>query len=58
MKFLQEQDSLYLVIIIIIIKKNFFGHLACKILVLRPGTEPMPAAVEAQSQPLGHQGSP
>ena len=32
--------------------------LACRILVPRPGIEPVPQAVEAWSKPLDHQGSP
>ena len=34
----------------------FFGHLACGILVPQAGIQPAPFVLEAQSQPLDHQG--
>ena len=35
-----------------------FDYMACKILIPWPGIKPMPPAVEAESYPLGCQGSP
>ena len=43
---------------ILLLKKFFFDHKACGILLLQPGIKPMSAALEAESKPLDRQGSP
>ena len=41
-----------------LLKKIFFNHKVCGILLLQRGIKPMFAALEAESKPLDRQGSP
>ena len=41
-----------------LVTEQQLNNMPCRILVPRPGIKPTPPALEAQSQPLNHQGSP
>ena len=51
-----HQKGTYL--FLLLLKKIFFPHKACGILLPQPGIKPMSAALEAESKPLDRQESP